>query len=118
MGDLVLVAAADDGVATVTLNRPEKKNALSIALRDEVSDAFDALAVDESVRVVVLTGAGSAFSAGFDLSEFADPDPEHQRRLMGLERSVPSHRVAVPVACRGGCQWRRTGGWIRPCRAG
>jgi enoyl-CoA hydratase len=81
MGDLVLVAAVDDGVATVTLNRPEKKNALSIPLRDEVSDAFDALAADESVRVVVLTGAGSAFSAGFDLSEFADPDPEHQRRL-------------------------------------
>ncbi len=81
MAGLVLVAAADDGVATVTLNRPEKKNALSIALRDEVSDAFDALAVDESVRVVVLTGAGSAFSAGFDLSEFADPDPEHQHRL-------------------------------------
>ena len=41
MGDLVLVAAVDDGVATVTLNRPEKKNALSIALHDEVSDAFD-----------------------------------------------------------------------------
>ena len=53
-----------DGVVTVTLNRPEKKNALSIALRDEVSDAFDALAADDAVRVVVITGAGSVFSAG------------------------------------------------------
>jgi enoyl-CoA hydratase len=78
---LVQVSSAVDGVATVTLNRPEKKNALSIALRDEMSDALDALAVDDRVRAVILTGAGSVFSAGFDLSEFADPDPEHQRRL-------------------------------------
>ena len=64
MSDLVLVAAADDGIATVTLNRPEKKNALSIALRDEMSDALDAIASDDAVRVVVITGAGSVFSAG------------------------------------------------------
>ena len=81
MNDLVQVSDAADGIVTVTLNRPEKKNALSIALRDEVSDALDALASDDRVRVVIITGAGSAFSAGFDLSEFADPDPEHQRRL-------------------------------------
>jgi enoyl-CoA hydratase/carnithine racemase len=81
MTGLVQVSDAVDGIVTVTLNRPEKKNALSIALRDELSDALDALAADDSVRVVVLTGAGSAFSAGFDLSEFADPDPDHQRRL-------------------------------------
>ena len=81
MSDLAVVGDNVDGVVTVTLNRPEKKNALSIALRDELSDAFDALASDDAVRVVVITGAGSVFSAGFDLGEFADPDPEHQRRL-------------------------------------
>ncbi len=59
-----------DGVATLTLDRAEKKNALSVELRDRVSDALDALAADDSVKVLVLTGAGNVFSAGFDLKEF------------------------------------------------
>jgi enoyl-CoA hydratase len=80
MSDLLL-ASATDGIATLTMNRPEKKNALSIALRDEMSDIFDGLAEDDAVRVVMVAGAGSAFCAGFDLSEFADPDPAHQQRL-------------------------------------
>jgi enoyl-CoA hydratase/carnithine racemase len=71
---LVLVSEVVDGIVTLTLNRPEKKNALSIALRDDVSDALDALAEDESVKVVVISGAGSVFSAGFDLSEFEEPE--------------------------------------------
>jgi enoyl-CoA hydratase len=70
-----------DATAVVTLTRPEKKNALSIALRDAVSDAFDELAGDEAVRVIVVTGAGTAFSAGFDLKEFEIADGEHQERL-------------------------------------
>jgi enoyl-CoA hydratase len=64
-----------DAVATITLDRPEKRNALSIQLRDEVSDALDALARDDELKVVVITGAGDYFSAGFDLKEFADPAP-------------------------------------------
>jgi enoyl-CoA hydratase len=68
-------------VAVLTLRRPDKKNALSIALRDQVSDALEDLAARDDLRVLVITGAGDVFSAGFDLSEFADPDAEHQRRL-------------------------------------
>jgi enoyl-CoA hydratase/carnithine racemase len=71
---LVLRSAPKDGVATLTLNRAEKKNALSIALRDELSDALDALAIDEAVKTVVVTGAGDVFSAGFDLREFQQPE--------------------------------------------
>lgn len=71
---LLLRTASDDGVVTLTLNRPDKKNALSIALRDEVSDALDELADDDAVKTVVLTGAGDVFSAGFDLREFQQPD--------------------------------------------
>ncbi len=71
MSHQVQVTDCVDGVVTVTLDRPERKNALSIALRDEVSDRLMALANDESVRVVIVTGRGGVFSAGFDLKEFA-----------------------------------------------
>jgi enoyl-CoA hydratase len=66
--DLVVTRAADHAV--LTLNRPEKRNALSVALRDAISDALDALAADETLKCVVITGNGSVFCAGFDLSEF------------------------------------------------
>ncbi len=66
------------GIVMITLNRPAQKNALSIALRDEVSDALQCLADDETTRVVVLTGEGPVFSAGFDLQEFADADSQQQ----------------------------------------
>jgi enoyl-CoA hydratase/carnithine racemase len=56
--------------AVLTLDRPEKKNALSIALRDEITDVLARIAADESVKVLVFTGAGDTFCAGFDLSEF------------------------------------------------
>ncbi len=56
--------------ARLTLDRPAKRNALSVALRDEVSDALADLARDPAVKCVVVTGAGGVFSAGFDLGEF------------------------------------------------
>ena len=71
---LVRTSTPGEGVALLTLDRAEKKNALSIALRDEVSDTLDGLAGDESVKVVVITGAGDVFSAGFDLREFEQPE--------------------------------------------
>jgi enoyl-CoA hydratase len=71
---LVRTSTPGEGVALLTLDRAEKKNALSIALRDEVSDTLDRLAGDESVKVVVITGAGDVFSAGFDLREFEQPE--------------------------------------------
>ena len=63
--------------AVLTLNRPEKRNALSVELRDAISDALDELAGEEAVKCVVFTGAGPIFCAGFDLTEFtraADDD--------------------------------------------
>lgn len=53
----------------ITLNQPKKKNALSIALRDEISDALTKLSGNNAVKAVVITGAGDVFSAGFDLKE-------------------------------------------------
>ena len=69
--------------AVLTLNRPEKRNALSVALRDALSDTLDELENDESLKCVVVTSNGPVFSAGFDLSEFqrAASDEAFGRRL-------------------------------------
>jgi enoyl-CoA hydratase len=72
--DVVLVDGPHGGVATITINRPEKRNALSIAVRDAISDVLDVFAADDNCKVVVVTGAGEVFSAGFDLREFEQPD--------------------------------------------
>ena len=73
--DLIEVTAPGaDGVAVVQMTRAEKKNALSIRLRDGMSDALDRLAADTACRVVVITGTGDVFSAGFDLDEFTKPE--------------------------------------------
>ena len=69
MSEPVLLVEKRDGVATVTLNRPQAMNALSRALRAEVVSAFAALRGDAQVGVVILTGAGRAFCAGLDLKE-------------------------------------------------
>ena len=73
---LVRTSTPGEGVALLTLDRAEKKNALSIAVRDEFSDALDALAGDPAAKVVIVTGAGDTFSAGFDLREFDRLDDE------------------------------------------
>jgi enoyl-CoA hydratase len=77
----IRVSPCEDGVATITLDREEKKNALSVALRLEMIDALEHLRGDDSVRCVVLTGKGDTFSAGFDLSEFAIDDAVFQSQL-------------------------------------
>jgi len=80
--EVLLVDGPDPrGVATLTLDRPAVKNALSIQLRDEIADALDELATDDALKVVVITGAGDAFCSGFDLKEFAVADPDFQARL-------------------------------------
>jgi enoyl-CoA hydratase/carnithine racemase len=64
----------DEGVATVTLNRPEVHNAMNEAMRRELTLCFTALVTDDLVRVVLVTGAGDkAFSAGADIREFVEP---------------------------------------------
>ncbi len=59
----------DAGVATVTLNRPDKMNALSVQMLEELRQAFGTLRVDPDARAIVLTGAGKAFCAGGDLND-------------------------------------------------
>ena len=60
-----------NGVATITLNRPEVYNALNDEITFELQDAFKSVAKDQSVRVVVLTGEGKAFCSGLDLKDIS-----------------------------------------------
>lgn len=67
--DELLLVERDNGVTTVTLNRPEALNALSAALRNRIAQVFNELAGDPQTEVVILTGAGRAFTVGLDLKE-------------------------------------------------
>eukprot|EP01037_Dinobryon_pediforme_P005429 gene5429-5484_t len=66
-----MLAEIDDGVGLITFNQPEKRNAMSVAMWDGLSQILDNFLADDSVRVVVLTGAGpKAFVSGADISQF------------------------------------------------
>lgn len=65
---------AEDCIATITLDRPEARNAISLALQRDLADALDRATAEDDVRVVILTGAGDAFCAGVDLKEFGRLD--------------------------------------------
>lgn len=110
----VLLRTDADGVATLTLNRPQQFNSLSDALIGELQAALDAIAKDASVRVVVIAGAGKAFCAGHDLKEMrANPDKEYQQvlfrrcgkmmmTLIGMPQPVIArvHGMAVAAGCQ------------------
>jgi len=93
----IRVSPSEDGVVTITLDRSNKKNALSIALREEVIDALNELRSDDSVSCVVVTGEGDTFSAGFDLSEFAIDDRAVQKRLWDSSDSFHHALLRFPL---------------------
>ena len=80
MNDSVLVDIVD-GVATVTLNEPDKRNAISLDMVDGINTAFDALEADEGVGAIVVTGAPPAFCAGADLSHLGASREEGLRHI-------------------------------------
>jgi enoyl-CoA hydratase/carnithine racemase len=113
--DTALVTRTDRaGVATLTLNRPQQYNALSSALLIELQAALGAVERDESIRVVVIAGAGRAFCAGHDLKElranpghgFAQDVFERASRLMLTLTRLPQPVIARVhgVAAAAGCQ--------------
>src|SRR5215208_7808475 len=86
-GNTVLVAF-EDGIAWVTLNRPDKRNAISPALAAEMLAVIDELEVDDRCKVLVLTGAGESFSAGMDLKEyFREVDKATPIGVMRVQRA-------------------------------
>lgn len=110
----VLLRHDADGVATLTLNRPQARNALSMALMNALQDALDAIREDPGVRVVILRGAGPAFCAGHDLKEMrADPSRAATEavfrtcaRLMLSLTRLPQPVIAQVhgIATAAGCQ--------------
>jgi enoyl-CoA hydratase/carnithine racemase len=112
--DPTLVRADHSGVATLTLNRPKQYNALSHALLEALHRELDAIAADDNVRVVVITGAGRAFCAGHDLKEMRALSSENEVRELFAQCSAMMQKlVALPqpviaavngVATAAGCQ--------------
>lgn len=117
MEDIVLIDRRDS-IATITLNRPEKLNALSYALIDRLLGLLDELETDDAVRAIILTGAGDrAFSAGADIHEFSQSVAEGvdaamrdfvtrgQRLTSRLESfSKPIIAAVNGLAFGGGCE--------------
>ncbi len=99
--DLVLVAIRD-GIAEVTLNRPEAMNALSADLRARIAEVFESLQQDETVEVVILTGAGRAFCAGLDLKEIGgEVQAEQPRGPENMLRAISSMTKPIIGAING-----------------
>ncbi|WP_019071885.1 enoyl-CoA hydratase-related protein [Streptomyces hokutonensis] len=106
--DLVLYEVDEDGVATVTLNRPERKNAWSLPMERRFFALLDEAAADPAVRVVIVTGAGRAFCPGMDvqrLEQNAQPGQSlnlQARVPMYSRRNMPKPLIAaVNGACAG-----------------
>jgi len=111
----------DGAVVVLTLNRPDQMNAISNQLEDDLHAALQAAAADDSVRAIVLTGAGAAFSAGYDLGEDAeqaapprardvlkrwwDVDTETPSKHLALMRNPKPIIAAVNGWCLGGGMW-------------
>jgi len=103
----------EEQVATIILNRPEKRNALSLQLLEELTDALQSFCKDKETRVVVLKGAGPCFSAGHDLSEMVGKDIIHYKKIfetcsemMKWLQKIPQPTIAQVhgVAMAAGCQ--------------
>ena len=107
----------EDGIAWVTMNRPEKRNALSLRHMEELIDCFTRIGDDPAVRAVVLRGKGPAFCSGHDLREMAGADARFYQELFdtctqlmeGIQR-IPQPVIAEVqgVATAAGCQLAAT----------
>ncbi len=113
MGYENLILEKRGPVALVTINRPDKMNALNVRTREEILAVFEELEQDASVRVVVITGSGEkAFIAGADISEFTGKSPLETREMMQKSRAFdamedfPKPVIAMinGYALGGGCE--------------
>jgi len=100
MTDQITVARAD-GVCEVQLNRPEKRNALTLAMYGDIVDALNEARADDSVRVVLLSGVGASFTAGNDLNDFLKQDLGEDSNAVRFLRALLSFRKVLMAAVHG-----------------
>jgi enoyl-CoA hydratase/carnithine racemase len=103
----------NSGIVRLTLNRPDKLNAVNLSMRDELWSAFQAFRDDPDARVLVLRGAGAAFSSGADISDFGSAPSyvearraRHERDLWSLLLHMPKPTIAAVhgYALGAGCE--------------
>src|SRR6202171_3471277 len=103
----------EDSVAVITLNRPERRNALSLGLMLELTACLDETGRNSSVRVVILRAAGKVFCSGHDLSEMTGRDLKEYRRIFDACTDLMTKIQAIPqpviaevqgIATAAGCQ--------------
>jgi 2-(1,2-epoxy-1,2-dihydrophenyl)acetyl-CoA isomerase len=97
--DAEILVERTGGVATVTFNRPQKKNAITLGVLDQLNAALDELTRDREVRALVLTGAGGDFSSGADLTDRSgpsEPSPLFSMRRVG-DAVLRVHRFLKPT---------------------
>ena len=97
-----LLVDREDGVVTVTLNRPEKKNAINGRMWRELIEVFDEVEESPETRVLVITGAGDGFCSGADLTDADNAEDLRggRRRLAAPDADRGSRRAAAPRAAR------------------
>lgn len=112
-----LIVEEDSGLVTITMNRPEKRNALSIAMMTDLIAALRETGERWEARAVILAGAGPAFSAGHDLAELKGRDLGHYRKTFNLCAQLMQTVQAIPqpviarvhaMATAAGCQLAAT----------
>ena len=108
-----ILVAMDGPIATITMNRPERRNALSLVHMEELIDCLKAIGQNHEAAVVVLCGNGPAFCAGHDLSEMIGQEPSFYRHifavcceLMEMIQTIPQPVIAQVhgIATAAGCQ--------------
>lgn len=108
-----IIFSADNGIATVTLNRPKALNALNSEINKDIMAALELVQADSSIRVLIMTGSERAFAAGADVKEMADANPRYARDFCGLaidinnlleNLRIPTIAAVGGFAFGGGCE--------------
>jgi enoyl-CoA hydratase/carnithine racemase len=101
MSDQIVVTRSD-GVCEIQLNRPEKRNAITIAMYGAMVDALNEARADDSIRAVLLSGAGASFTSGNDLKDFLTQDLGNEdNNILRFLRLISSYRKVLVAAVHG-----------------